>query len=341
VEKWAGRGRASYYPRLVSHGGGDPIKVIRAALVANLAIAVVKFIAAYLSQSTATLAEAVHSVADTGNQGLLLVGISLAARRDDERFPMGRASERYFWPFIVALLLFSVGGAFAFYEGVHKAMHPDVPDLSSFWSLRRGPLTSLLVLGVSAGFEGISFSVALKEFRETAKGKTVREALFGGKDPTIPLVLMEDLSALVGLALAFVAVALTALTGNGIWDAVGSILIGVLLMTVAGLIARDAHSLLLGERAVPEIEHEVQRITEGTPKVLRVTQLLTMHLGPEFVLLAMKVAFDPETKLADLEETIDEIERRVRAEIPIMKKIFVEPDSKGDHRGVAAPAPPS
>ena len=324
----------------MSHGGGDPIKVIRAALVANLAIAVVKFIAAYLSQSTATLAEAVHSVADTGNQGLLLVGIFLSARRDDERFPMGRASERYFWPFIVALLLFSVGGAFAFYEGVHKAMHPDAPDLSSFWSLRHGPLTSLVVLGVSACFEGFSFSVAMKEFRETAKGKSVREALLGGKDPTIPLVLMEDLSALVGLAVAFAAVALSALTGNGIWDAVGSILIGLLLMVVAGIIARDAHSLLLGERAVPALEREVQRITEATPGVLRVTQLLTMHLGPEFVLLAMKVAFDANTTLPALEETIDEVERRVRAEVPIMKKIFIEPDSKGDQRGVTVPAPP-
>jgi cation diffusion facilitator family transporter len=325
----------------VSHGAGDPLKVIRAALLANLAIAAVKFVAAYASQSTATLAEAVHSLADTGNQALLLTGIRLAARRDDERFPFGRASERYFWPFIVALLLFSVGGAFAVYEGVHKALHPDAPDLRDFWSLRHGPLTSLLVLGVSAGFEAYSFSVAAKEFREAAKGKSVREALFGGKDPTIPLVLMEDTSALVGLALAFVAVALSAATGNGIWDAVGSILIGGLLMVVAVLIARDAHSLLLGERAVPEVEHEAQRITEGTPGVRAVTQLLTMHLGPEFVLLAMKVAFEPGTRLERIEAIIDEIERRVRAAIPMMKKIFVEPDSKGDRRGVVEPPPPA
>lgn len=325
----------------MSHAGADPLKVIRAALVANLAIAIVKFIAAYLSQSTATLAEAVHSVADTGNQGLLLLGIHLASQRDDERFPFGRASERYFWPFIVALLLFSVGGAFAFYEGVHNIRHPTAPDLSDFWSLRHGPLTSLLVLGVSAGFEAFSFSVAFKEFRQIAAGKGVREALLGGKDPTIPLVLMEDFSALVGLALAFVAVLLSALTGNGIWDAIGSLVIGVLLMSVAGIIARDAHSLLLGERAVPEVEHEVQRITEATPGVRAVTQLLTMHQGPEFVLLAMKVALEPDMRLVEVEEVIDEIEGRVRAEIPMMKKIFVEPDSRGDQRGVSPvqPAP--
>src|SRR5215472_15952688 len=198
------------------HGGGDPIKVIRAALLANLAIAVVKFIAAYLSHSTATLAEAVHSVADTGNQFLLLVGVRLASKRDDERYPFGRAAERYFWPFIVALLLFTVGGAFAVYEGIHRASDPTPPDLSNFFSLRRGPLSSLIVLGLSAVFESISCYVALKEFRATTKGKRLAKALFEVKDPTIPLVLLEDISALVGLTIAFLAVGASALTGNGI-----------------------------------------------------------------------------------------------------------------------------
>ncbi len=322
------------------HGGGDPLKVIKAALYANFAIAVVKFVAAYLSDSTATLAEAVHSVADTGNQALLLVGIRLAAKRDDARYPFGRAMERYFWPFIVALLLFSVGGAFAVYEGVHKAIHPTPPDLTDFWSLRRGPLTPLVVLGVSAAFESYSCSVALKEFRagNKSKDKPLREALFEGKDPTIPLVLMEDIAALTGLTVAFAAVGLSALTGNGIWDAVGSILIGVLLMYVATLIARDAHDLLIGERATPEMEGEVQRITEGTEGVVGVTQILTMHLGPEFVVLAMKVAFRPGSSLEEVERVTDEIERQVREGVPEMKKIFIEPDSDGDLRGVVRKA---
>src|SRR5262245_15541967 len=146
----------------MSHTGGDPMKVIRAALFANLAIAIVKFVAAYLSDSTATLAEAVHSVADTGNQALLFVGLRLSTKRDDERYAFGRSAERYFWPFIVALLLFTVGGAFAVYEGVHKVLHPTAPDVSDFWSLRKGPLSSLLVLGISAVFESYSCSVALK-----------------------------------------------------------------------------------------------------------------------------------------------------------------------------------
>lgn len=315
------------------HGGGDPLKVIKAALYANLAIAACKLVAAYLSRSTATLAEAVHSIADTGNQGLLFVGVVLAGKRDS-RYPFGRAAERYFWPFVVALLLFSVGGAFAVYEGAHKLFAPEAPDLSDFWSLRRGPLTSLIVLGVSAVMEGYSCSVALREFRREAGKAKVSEALFEVKDPTIPLVLLEDISALIGLTLAFVAVGLSALTGSGVWDALGSILIGALLMFVAVLIARDTHSLLIGERATPEMERAAQRITEGTEGVRAVTQLLTMHLGPDFVVLAMKVAFAPDMQVDRVEEVINEIERRIRGEQPAMKKIFVEPDSRGDGRGV-------
>jgi cation diffusion facilitator family transporter len=315
------------------HGGGDPVKVIRAALYANLAIATCKFGAAYLSKSTATLAEAVHSFADTGNQALLFVGVRLA-QKSDPRFMFSRAAERYFWPFIVALLLFSVGGMFALVEGIEKAFHPEAPDLSDFWSVRHGPLTSLAVLGLSTVLESYSCSVALREFRRDNAGKPFVAAILAGKDPTIPLVLLEDISALTGLTIAFAAVGASALTDNGIYDAVGSILIGVLLMGVAALIAKKTHSLLIGERALPEAEIKAQELTEGVDGVVRVTQLLTMHLGPEFVILAMKVAFDPAIKLADLEAVIDEIERRIRAALPEMKKIFVEPDSRGDLRGV-------
>jgi cation diffusion facilitator family transporter len=319
------------------HKGGDALKVIRAALFANLIIAVCKLLAAYLSRSTATLAEAVHSLADTGNQALLFTGVVLSTKRDG-RYPFGRAAERYFWPFVVALLLFSVGGTFAVYEGVHRLFAPEAPDLSDFWSLRRGPLTSLIVLGVSVIMEGYSCSVALAELRRDTKGTPLAGALFEGKDPTIPLVLLEDLSALAGLTVAIIAVGLSALTRNGVWDALGSIVIGLMLMVVAVLIARDTHSLLLGERATPEMERAAQRITEATAGVHRVTQLLTMHLGPDFVVLAMKVAFKPDLKVARVEEVINEIERRIRGEHPAMKKIFIEPDSHGDGRGVTAAA---
>lgn len=324
----------------MSHGGGDPVKVIKAALYANFAIAIVKFIAAYLSSSTATLAEAVHSVADTGNQALLLMGVRLALKTDD-RFSFGRAGERYFWPFIVAILLFSVGGAFALYEGIHKTVHPSAPDLSKFWSLRGGPLASLVVLGVSMVFETISCRIALKEFRLSSKGKPLRKALFEGKDPTIPLVLMEDIAALAGLVLAFIAVALSAWTGNGIWDGLGSITIGLLLMAVATVIAKDAHSLIIGERATPEMEDQVQLITEASAGVLGVTQLLTLHLGPDFIILAMKVAFKKGSSVEEVESITDEIEKSIRAKVPEMKKIFIEPDSDGDLYGVIARKPAS
>jgi cation diffusion facilitator family transporter len=319
----------------MSHGGGDAAKVIRAALFANLGIATCKFIAAYLSGSTATLAEAVHSVADTGNQILLFVGLRLATTRKDDLFAFGRAMERYFWPFLVAILLFSVGGAFALYEGIHKLVHPEPVLDVPFFSLR-GPGSSVLVLGVSVVLEGYSCSVALAEFRASAKGKRVDEALFGGKDPTIPLVLMEDVSALIGLALALGAVLLTTWTRDARWDAAGSVVIGLLLMVVSVLIARDTHGLLVGERATPEMEERTQRLIEGTPGVRRLTQLLTMHLGPDFVLLAVKVAFAEGMKVEECEQVIDELERRVRAEVPEMKKIFVEPDARGDMRGVRA-----
>lgn len=321
----------------MSHGGGDAAKVIRAALFANLGIALCKFVAAYLSGSTATLAEAVHSVADTGNQALLFIGLRLATQRRDDVFAFGRAMERYFWPFLVAILLFSVGGAFAVYEGVHKLMHPEPASTVPFFSLR-GPISSVAVLGVSVVLEGYSCSVALSEFRAAARGKRIDEALFGGKDPTIPLVLMEDVSALTGLALALIAVVLTVVTGDARWDAAGSIVIGLLLMGVAVFIARDTHGLLVGERATPEMEAQVQKLIEGTPGVRRLTQLLTMHLGPDFVLLAVKVAFTERMEVEEVEKVIDELERRVRAEVPEMKKIFVEPDSRGDMRGVVQDA---
>ena len=315
-----------------SHSGGDPLKVIRAALYANLAIAACKLVAAYLSRSTATLAEAVHSLADTGNQGLLFTGVVLAARRDS-RYSFGRAAERYFWPFVVALLLFSMGGAFAIYEGVHRILAPEAPDLSDFWSLRRGPLTSLIVLGVSMIMEGYSCSVALGEFRRQTGERRIADALFEVKDPTIPLVLLEDVSALIGLTVAIVAVGLSALTGSGVWDAAGSIVIGALLMVVAFLIARDTHSLLIGERATPEMERAAQRIAGGDGRRRRVTQLLTMHLGPDFIVLAMKIAFAPDMAVARAEEVINEIERRIRGAEPALKKIVIEPDSRGDGRG--------
>jgi cation diffusion facilitator family transporter len=303
-------------------------RVVVAALAGNVAIALCKFAAAYLSHSTATLAEAVHSLADTGNQALLLVGMRLAARPADERFPFGRASERYFWPFVVALMLFSVGGAFAVFEGVHKLVTPDVgPARSLGWSYG--------VLGVSLVFESLSFRVAWGEFRKVARGRPLRKVILGTRDPTIPLVLAEDTTAILGLILALAAIGLTHLTGLAVFDSVGSILIGLLLATVALVIARITHGLLIGESASPEDQARALVLTESVPEVKEVTQLLTMHLGPDVIILAMKVGFREGTSAEAIEKATNLVEKRIRAELPQMRKIFIEVDAHGDRRGIA------
>jgi len=304
----------------------DSRKVVLAALTGNVAIAGCKFAAAILSHSTATLAEAVHSLADTGNQVLLLVGMRLALRPADERFQFGRASERYFWPFVVALLLFSVGGAFAIFDGIDHLLHPPHESYARLWSY--------IVLGVSLLFEAISFTVAFGEFRKLAGGRSLRRALLEGRDPTIPLVLAEDTTAMLGLLVALLAVGVSQASGQSFWDPVGSIVIGVLLCAVALGLAWITHGLLIGEGASPEDQARVLELARGVDGVESVTQMLTLHLGPDVVLLALKVAFRPTLSVGEVEKVTDRIEATVREHLPQMRKIFIEADSRGDMRGI-------
>jgi cation diffusion facilitator family transporter len=307
----------------------DSRKVVMAALLGNVAIAALKFAAAFFSHSTATLAEAVHSLADTGNQGLLLVGMSLAARPPDERFPFGRASERYFWPFVVALLLFSVGGAFAIFDGIEQLTNPPLGRVEG-----HARIYSYVVLGLSLVLEAASFRVALAEFRKAAVGQSVRRALFDARDPTVPLVLAEDTTAMVGLLVALVAVAASGITGQAIWDPIGSIVIGTLLCVVALVLASITHGLIIGESATLEDRGRALALTSEVDGVDRVTQLLTMHLGPDVILLAMKIAFRPTLTVDEVEEVTNRIEAKIRATMPQMRKIFIEADSRGDLRGI-------
>jgi cation diffusion facilitator family transporter len=304
----------------------DSKRVVIAALAGNVAIAACKFAAAILSHSTATLAEAVHSLADTGNQALLLVGMYLAARPASERFAFGRASERYFWPFVVAVMLLSVGGAFAIFDGIKEIATPSEAPHGRGWSYA--------VLGVSLAMEGMSFRVAFGEFRKGLAGQSWRRALLEAKDPTIPLVLAEDTTALLGLALALVAIGLGQLTGSRYWDPIGSVAIGVLLCGVAVVLAKITHGLLIGESATPEHQKRVLELASSVDGVVRVTQLLTMHLGPDVVLLAMKIAFRKTLTVDEVEAVTNAIEAKIRAELPQMQKIFIEADSQGDLRGV-------
>ena len=306
----------------------DSRKVVLAALAGNVAIAACKFAAAFLSRSSATLAEAVHSLADTGNQALLLVGMHLAAQPASERFPFGRASERYFWPFVVAVMLLSVGGAFAVFEGIDHLLHPRAHAFAFGWSYA--------VLGVSLAIEGMSFRVAVTEFRKLAAGQPLQQAILEARDPTIPLVLAEDATAITGLIVALVAVGLSGLTGQDFWDPIGSLVIGLLLCGVALLLAKITHGLLIGESATPENRARALKLAASVDGVERVTQLLTMHLGPDVILLAMKVAFLPTLRVTEIEEITDRIEAKIRAEMPQMRKIFIEADSDGDLRGVPA-----
>jgi cation diffusion facilitator family transporter len=307
-------------------------KVVLAALAGNVAIAACKFAAAILSHSTATLAEAVHSLADTGNQGLLLVGMYLAARPANERFAFGRASERYFWPFVVAVMLLSVGGAFAIFDGLDHLVHPRAHGHAFGWSYA--------VLGVSLVMEAMSFRVAVEEFGKLAAGQPLRRALLEARDPTIPLVLAEDATAMAGLLVALMAVGLNALTGKDYWDSIGSVVIGALLCAVALILAKVTHGLLIGESATPENQEQALRLAASVDGVDRVTQLLTLHLGPDVILLAMKVAFEPSLSVAAVEEVTNRIEATIRAEMPQMRKIFIEADSRGDLRGVSVARAP-
>jgi cation diffusion facilitator family transporter len=304
----------------------DSRKVVLAALAGNVAIAACKFGAAFLSHSTATLAEAVHSLADTGNQALLLVGMRLAMRPADERFPFGRASERYFWPFVVALLLFSVGGAFAIFDGIAHLLHPPDEPYARGWSYG--------VLGISLLFEAVSFAVAFGEFKKLTRGRSLKRTLIDSRDPTIPLVLAEDTTAMAGLLLALAAVGASQATGESFWDPIGSIVIGVLLCSVALGLAWITHGLLIGEGASPDDQVRVLELARGVDGVESVTQMLTMHLGPDVVLLALKVAFRPTLSVGEVEQVTNRIEARVREHLPQMRKIFIEADSQGDMRGI-------
>lgn len=304
--------------------GGDSRKVVLAALTGNGLIAVAKFVAAFLSGSAAMMAEAVHSVADTGNQALLLLGMGLSRRHDPRRFPLGRGKERYFWAFIVSLMLFLLGGVYGIYEGVHKITHPG----EGAGSL----IAPVIVLGVSLIFEGGSFFVALREFNKAREKRPLVQALFAGRDPTIPVVLLEDAGACLGLCIALTSVAVTWLTGNPVADGVGSLIIGVLLCAIGVTLALETHGLIIGEAATPEMQARALELARRTEGVEEVTQLLTMHLGPESIVLALKVRFAPAMAVEDVERVTDAIEERVRAEIPAMKRIFVEADGDYDKR---------
>lgn len=303
--------------------GGSQSVVIK-ALVANFGIAIAKFVAASISRSASMLAEAVHSLADSGNQIFLLLGMRRAQRVEDAHHEFGYAAERYFWAFIVAVSLFTIGATFSMYEGVHKVMHPHG---------ERGSATvAYAVLGVSILLELYSLHAAVTEFRHIKAGRSLRQTIDDARDAVIIVVLFEDIAALVGLLSALGGVALTEITGNGVWDGVGSIVVGVTLFGVAVFLARKTKQLLIGQSVTPSQRIRIVELVEQHPGVRRLLHLRTMHLGPEEVLLGMKIVLDDATASRDATQLVDAIEAKLRAELPILKRIYVEIGASDDPR---------
>ncbi|WP_433166534.1 cation diffusion facilitator family transporter [Kribbella sp. CA-247076] len=297
-------------------GGGT--KAVVAALLANTGIAITKFAAWGLTQSASMLAEAIHSVADAGNQVLLLVGGKRAQRQANELHQFGFGRERYVYSFIVAIVLFSVGGLFALYEGYHK-IHDPHPIENWKW-------VPVAVLSVAIVLETLSFRTAIVEANKVRGhvgwSKFVRQA----RSPELPVILLEDFAALTGLVLALLGVVLTLATGNGVWDGVGSMSIGALLVVVAIFLAIEMKSLLLGESATRESQQKIVAAIENTPGVQRLIHIKTLHLGPEEVLVAAKLGVEPTTDAAVVAETINTAERAIREAEPMCVHVYLEPD---------------
>jgi cation diffusion facilitator family transporter len=299
----------------MAHGGGN--KAIIAALSANLGIAVTKFIAYLLTHSSSMLAESVHSLADSGNQALLLVGGKRARRAADEEHPFGYGRERYMYAFIVSIVLFSLGGLFALYEAWHKFSDPH-PIESWHW-------VPVVVLLAAIVMESFSFRTAIVEANHVRGKQGWASYIRTAKAPELPVVLLEDLGALVGLVLALFGVSMTLVTHDGRWDAVGSAAIGVLLVLIAIVLAIETKSLLLGESATRKDVDAIKAalVGAGVPSVIH---LRTLHLGPEELLVAAKIEVTATSSAADVATAIDAAEQRVRAAVPIARVIYLEPD---------------
>jgi cation diffusion facilitator family transporter len=299
----------------MSASGGN--KAIIAAMSANAGIAVTKFIAAFFSGSASMLAEGVHSLADTGNQALLLLGGRKAKKLADAEHPFGYGRERYVYAFVVSIILFSVGGVFSIYEGIEKLQHPhplDVPWL---------PITVLLIAIV---LEGFSFRTAIIESNHV-RGKQGWIAFIRyAKAPELPVVLLEDFAALTGLVLALGGVGLTVITGNGIFDAIGTLAIGILLVLVAIVLGIETKSLLVGEGASVEDAVKIRDAINAEDQVEALIHMKTLYLGPDELLVGAKVAFGRTKKLADVASAINDVEAAIRAAVPAARVIYIEPD---------------
>ncbi|MCW4114540.1 cation diffusion facilitator family transporter [Aurantimonas sp. MSK8Z-1] len=308
-----------------SHGGGT---AVYAAMGANLGIAVTKFGAALFTGSSSMLAEGIHSMVDTANQGFLLLGIHRAKRAPTAEHPFGYGVEIYFWSFVVAILIFALGAGFSIYEGVEHLMSQEEGEITS-------PLIGLGVLGVSFLLEGYSWSVAFREFQSTRAGKSLWQDFRDMKDPSVFVVLFEDTAACLGILIAAAGLGLAWFTGNVQLDAAASIVIGLLLAVTAVFLAIETKGLLIGEAASPEMVEAIRSRVAARPEILGVNEIRTMHRGPADVLLTMSVDFADGVLSQDIERAVSEIEARVKERFPIVKRLYIEVQSREGHRRFA------
>jgi cation diffusion facilitator family transporter len=309
---------------MASHGS---TKVVYAALAGNFLIAVTKFGAAAYTGSSAMLSEAIHSLVDTGNQGLLLIGIRRSKLPADERYPFGHGTEIYFWAFVVAIMIFGLGAGVSIYEGVEKIRHPH--PISN-------PMVNYVVLAIAAVFEAAAWFVAFREFDKTRGRRGLLEALRVSKDPTVFTVLFEDSAALLGLAIAFVGIAAAQYTGIEILDGVASVGIGLVLAMTAVLLAYETKGLIIGESAGPELVAGVRRIAMSANGVRGINELRTMHQGPDDVLVAISLDFADAMPAGEVEQTISKLEAAIKAQFPEVRRVFAEIQSEAGHAASAA-----
>ncbi len=300
-------------------GGGT--RAILAAFFANLGIAIAKFVAFAFTGASSMLAEAIHSVADTSNQALLLLGGRLARRSATADHPFGYGRERYFWSFVVALVLFTVGSLFAVYEGIEKIRHPHEID---------SPVWAFAVLSVGIVLEGFSMRTAVVESNRVRGSASWTQFVRRSRSPELPVVLLEDLGALVGLVLALGALVIAEVFDAPVWDGIGTLSIGILLGLIAAVLAVEMRSLLLGESATAANVATIRRAIESTDGVRELIHLRTQHIGPDELLVAAKVTFDPRYSTAELADAINRVESNTRAEVPIAKPMYVEPGIVAD-----------
>jgi len=297
-------------------------KVIFAALAGNALIAVTKFVAATITGSSAMLSEGIHSLVDTGNQGLLLYGLRRAKKPADEKHPFGYGAELYFWAFVVAILIFAVGSGISIYEGVQKVLHPH--EVAN-------PAINYIVLGLAMCFEAVAWWIAFKEFQTTRGKRGYLEAVRQSKDPTVFTVLFEDTAAMLGLVAAFLGILGAQYLGIAELDGVASIVIGIILAITAALLAYETKGLLIGEAAAPEIVAAIRNIVEATPTVDRLNEIRTLHRGPNDVLLALSVDFENNLSAGKVENAIAQLEDAIKERYPVVRRLFIEVQSAASH----------